>query len=91
MVQSVENLGGGYGRKVGCVGELCTLQDYNTRMKCRQSDALEATSVTHQIKGEDGTMTGIQQVRPTLFHMSSCFIYFLLSDVNQVDCVLIIF
>lgn len=58
------------------MGELCTLQDYNTRMKCRQSDALEATSVTHQIKGEDGAMTGIQQVRPTLFHMSSCFFYF---------------
>lgn len=45
------------------------------RMQCRQSDALEARSVTHQIKGEDGAMTGIQQVRPTLFHMSSCFLF----------------
>jgi len=45
------------------------------------SDALEARSVTHQIKGEDGAMTGAQQVRPTLFHMSSCF-DFVLSDVK---------
>lgn len=43
------------------------------RMQCRQSDALESSSVLHQIKGEDGAMTGIQQVRPTLFHLSSCF------------------
>lgn len=46
------------------------------RKQCRQSDALEARSVTHHIKGEDGAMTGIQQVRPTLFHMSSCFLLF---------------
>lgn len=45
------------------------------RMQCRQSDALEATSVTHQIKGEDGAMTGIQQVRPTLFHVFLFFIF----------------
>lgn len=45
------------------------------RMQCRQSDSLEATSVTHQIKGEDGAMTGTRQVRPTLFHMSSCFLF----------------
>lgn len=44
-------------------------------MQCRQSDALEATSVTHQIKGEDGAMTGIQQVRPTLFHVFLFFIF----------------
>lgn len=40
------------------------------------SDVQEARSVTHLIKGEDGAMTGTQQVRPTLFHMSSCFYYF---------------
>lgn len=38
-------------------------------------DALEEGSVTHQIKGEDGAMTGIQQVRPTLFHVF-LFIFF---------------
>lgn len=86
----MEYLGGGYGRKVGCVGELCTLQDYNRRMKCRQSDPLESTSLTHQIKGEDGAMTGIEQVRPTLFICLTVF-YFLLSGVKQVDCVLILF
>lgn len=62
------------------VGELCTLQDYNPPpppQNAMQSDAVGARSVTHQIKGEDGAMTGIQQVRPTLFLMSSCFFIFL--------------
>ncbi|TDH09285.1 hypothetical protein EPR50_G00085360 [Perca flavescens] len=36
-------------------------------MQCRQSDALEARSVTHQIKGEDGAMTGIQQRAQAVF------------------------
>lgn len=45
------------------------------RIHCRQSDALEEPSVTHQIKGEDGAMTGFQQVRPSLFHMSYCFFF----------------
>lgn len=39
------------------------------RMQCCQSDVLEEGSVTHQFKGEDGALTGIQQVRPTLFHV----------------------
>lgn len=56
------------------------------RMQCRQSDAVEATSVTHQIKGEDGAMTGIQQVRPTLIPYVFLFFFFsfllLFSDVK---------
>lgn len=50
------------------------------------SDAREATSVTQQIKGEDGAMTGIQQVRPTL--ISYVFLFLLLSDVKQIVCLL---
>lgn len=75
MGQSVEKVKG----RGGMIGRLVAWDSFalyrttTPRMQSRQSDALEARSVTHQIKGEDGALTGIQQVRPTLFHMSSCF------------------
>lgn len=60
------------------------------RMQCRQSDALEARSVTHQIKGEDGAMTGSSR-SDLLYFICLPVFYFLLSDVKRVDCVLVIF
>lgn len=71
-----ENEGGVYLRRVGFEGELCPLQDCNSQNAKQQSDALGATSVSHQIKGEDGAMTGAQQVRPTL--ISSVFLIFII-------------
>lgn len=75
---------------VGFVGELCTLQDWTPPEYNGDYDALEEGSVTHQIKGEDGAMTGIQQVRPTLFHVFM-FIFFekFISDLNPDEYVVI--
>lgn len=75
---------------VGLVGELCTLQDWTPPEYNGDCDALEEGSVTHQIKGEDGAMTGIQQVRPTLFHVFM-FIFFenFISDLNPDEYVVI--
>lgn len=67
---------------VGFVGELCTLQDWTPPEYNGDCDALEEGSVTHQIKGEDGAMTGIQQVRPTLFHVFMFIFFENLTDLN---------
>lgn len=75
-VQSVEN--GGYGRFCGRALHFTGLKPLPPPLptECNgDCDALEEGSVTHQIKGEDGAMTGIQQVRPTLFHVF-LFIFF---------------
>lgn len=76
---------GGYGRFCGRVLHFSGLNPPEYNGDC---DALEEGSVTHQIKGEDGAMTGIQQVRPTLFHVFM-LIFFekFISDLNPDDIV----
>lgn len=54
--------------------------------KAEKNGVLEATSVKSS-KGEDGPVTGIQQVRPTLFYTSSRFFiitFFLMQDESIV-------
>lgn len=67
---------GGNGRFFGRALHFTGLKPPPSPPECNgDCDALEEGSVTHQIKGEDGAMTGIQQVRPTLFHVF-LFIFF---------------
>lgn len=75
---------------VGVWGEPCTLQDYNTQ-NAKLKEWCPGSNECQSSKGEDGPMTGIQQVRPTLFYMSSCFfiiIFFLMQD-ELIVCLLL--